>query len=281
MKAQRFRGAWRQLNLLIVLGVMSGFACTPADGLGARMAEADLLNSVFLAPPVEPDGAFLLCFRFEVTQAEFFGPQVPTEQADFPANQLTRTEAQAWAQTQGMRLPTKKEWFHLMRAGGPAMLLKTDRANTLEMGLKRVLKVGVFERGKTALGGYDFVGNVWEWLADDLPSAPLGNRQERALQIGGSFASYLPSQPDQEFGWYREAHEANRASDVGFRPVADAIPWLHEQIWPIWPPSSQQDLQALELALKRWRPYLRRDLAKRWAEAYPDQTEFASFLAGV
>jgi len=188
-----------------------------------------------------------------------------------------------------MRLPTKAEWFHLMDAGGPALLVKDDRANTLEMGLEHALKVGVFERGQTALGGYDFVGNVWEWLADDADESELGGaqlgtlpsgEQERALQIGGSFASYLPDHPDQEFGWYREAHEANRASDVGFRPVANALPWLHDQIFPFWPTSSQQDKQAMSLAMSRWRPYLRRELAKRWLQAYPDQSEFGSFLAG-
>jgi sulfatase-modifying factor enzyme 1 len=280
MMAYRFRCALRQCNLLVVLGVLVCFACAPSTGSATRMAEAELLDSVFLAPPLQPDGPFLLCFRFEVTLAEFSEKSVPADLADFPATMMTRPEAQTWAKAQGMRLPTRAEWFHLMNAGGTAILVKDDRANTLGLGLQRALKVGVFERGKTALGGYDFVGNVWEWLADDLEGVDPTLAPERALQIGGSFASYLPDRPDQDFGWFREAHELNRASDVGFRPVADALPWLRRFILPVWPHSSPQDQQALESAMKRWRPFLRRELASQWIQAYPGQADFGKFLAG-
>ncbi len=255
----------RILALILIL-IGGGFACDPGNGSRVPdVREAELADSVFLAPPVDWGGAFLVCFRFEVTQAEFGVEDINDESADLPAVQMSRPEAEAWASRMGMRLPSDEEWLHLRDAGG-SQRAPTGNANTLELGFARPLPVGVFERSRTPLGGYDFDGNVWEWLSTGGP--------ETAQQIGGSFASYGGhSEPPA-----REANEQDRASDVGFRPVADALPWLRLQIEAAWRDAPAEERQAYAMAVARWRPELRRQLAQNWREQYPDAEDFAAFL---
>lgn len=242
-------------------------ACAPGNGQQAlSLGEAELADSVFLAPPVHWGGSFLICFRFEVTQAEF--GQVPPGHNDamLPAVQLNRRQAQLWAEGRGMRLPSEVEWVHLRSAGGSERLHNED-ANTLELGLAKPLPVGVFESGRTPLGGYDFDGNVWEWLAD--------GSAEQARQMGGSFASYGSRSGSVPV---RSAHEMDKASDVGFRPVADALPWLRLRVEPAWREATEKERLSFASAFARWRPELRRQLAQNWLDEYPQAADFAEFM---
>lgn len=252
-------------GLLVLLLTLVG--CDAANGNGAlEVREAELLDSVFLAPPVDWGGAFLVCYRFEVTQSEFGVEDVADDDGDLPVTQISRTAAAEWAARRGMRLPSESEWMHLRTAGG-SQRPHNGNANTLELGLAKPLPVGVFERSRTPLGGYDFDGNVWEWLAD--------GGAEDARQIGGSFASYGTRGGAPPV---RTAHENDQSSDVGMRPVADALPWLRQQIEPAWRDAADDERHSYTLAVRRWRPELRRQLAQNWREAYPDATDFADFL---
>ena len=236
--------------------------------------EAELADSVFLAPPVAWGGPFLVCFRFEVTQAEYRGESIELEERDLPATQVNRSQASEWAAGRGMRLPTVNEWVHLRSAGG-TQSPPAGNANTLELGIAKPLPVGVFERSRTPLGGYDFDGNVWEWLASSENALAGLNPDPAAMQIGGSFASYsgIGDQPPT-----RIAHELDQSSDVGFRPVADALPWLKEQVHSAWLEASVSERRAFGLAFQRWRPELRRQVAQNWLEQNPQAADFADFL---
>ncbi len=255
--------------LLLFLGC--GGASKPVLGI----AEADLLDSVFLAPPVQWGGPFLVCFRFEVTRSEYLDEAQPEGSADLPASNLNRVEASYWSQARGLRLPTEEEWRHLRRAGGSQTPM-AGNANTLELGLGRALPVGVFERSRTPLGGYDFDGNVWEWLAEDRGISLPGATSEKAVQIGGSFATFGASTSAAT----RLANELDRASDVGFRPVADALIWMHSKFELAWTNGSQDERKAFAMALSRWRPEIRRQLAQRSRSEYPGAAAFADFLEG-
>ncbi len=250
-------------------------ACNNQTGTDVSdVREAELVDSVFLAPPVAWGGPFLVCYRFEVTQEEYRGESIQPEQRDLPATQVNRPQASVWAAGRGMRLPSQSEWVHLRSAGG-TQSPPAGNANTLELGIAKPLPVGVFERSRTPLGGYDFDGNVWEWLASS-ENEPVGFKPDpAAIQIGGSFASYsgLGEQPPT-----RIAHELDQSSDVGFRPVADALIWLQTQIQPAWREASESERRTIGLALQRWRPELRRQLAQNFLDHDPKARDFADFL---
>lgn len=237
--------------------------------------QAEPLAQFFLAPSPVARGPLLLVSRFEVTRAEYSDESDPLL-AELPAVGMTRPEAAAWARNQGMRLPTREEWLHLRVAGG-AVSREADRANTLELGLGRALPVGAIASGATGLGGYDFEGNVWEWLSSDAaPSSEDGVTEVRALQAGGSFASYRVGPREAAV---REANPTDRASDVGFRPVVEALPWLHDRLLPRWREADAESRERMRRAVAGWGAELRVQLVRRWRQSYPEEQDFARFLA--
>lgn len=260
----------------VCAGALSAVLLT-ACGNGATSAEqAEPLSQVFLAPSPDSGGPLLLVGRFEVTSLEF-GTSKSPEDAELPAVSMSRAQAASWAAERGMRLPTREEWIYLRVEGG-AVSRERGRANTLELGLGRSLPVGAIESGRTGLGGYDFEGNVWEWLADDAVPSELAEQTEpRALQAGGSFASYRAGPREAAL---READPMNRATDVGFRVLAEALPWLHDQVLPRWRSADADERKTMAACVALWGAELRVQLERRWRQAYPEETAFAEFLAG-
>lgn len=251
-------------------------ALTACDTGTETPTQAEPLAQYFLAPAPDARAPLLLVSRFEVTRAEYRGESDPSL-AELPAVGMTRNEAAAWSEEQGLRLPTREEWLHLRTAGG-AVSREKDRANTLELGLNRPLPVGAIASGATGLGGFDFEGNVWEWLSSDAASvAEDGVHEVRALQAGGSFASYRVGPREAAV---REANPTDRASDVGFRPVTEALPWLYEQVLPRWKSAGADERARMRLAVGDWRAELRVQLVRLWRQAYPSEPEFARFLGG-
>jgi len=260
--------------------VCAGALCAvmlTACGNGAASPElAEPLSQVFLAPSPESGGPLLLVGRFEVTRIEF-GTSTSSKDAELPAAGMTRAEAAAWAAERGMRLPTRAEWIHLRVEGG-AVSRERGRANTLELGLGRSLPVGAIESGRTGLGGYDFEGNVSEWLADNVDPGDSAGKDERgALYAGGSFATYLVGPREEAL---REAGPNDRASYVGFRVLAEALPWLHDQVLPRWRSADADERKTMSACVELWGAELRVQLERRWRQTYPDETAFAEFLAG-
>jgi len=244
--------------LVVLLAVACGRPGMPKPG-----SVAWFLDGCFLAPPLQAGGPLLLCGRFEVTREEYQGGRVAPALADLPATGMDRDEAAAWARERGFRLPTLQEWRHLA-AGGTTFpapgypwggVFQAARANTLELGLHRALPVGVFELGRNNLGGQDFAGNVWEWVADGPPGAP-----DLAWACGGSYAA-----PAERAGILetRLLTPGDRAEDLGFRVVAEAAPWFLEQVVPLWKADRGGDRELLRRSFRRWRRDLRRLLAGR------------------
>lgn len=264
------RHGWPRQWMAGVASALLFAAC--GNGVDAP-EQAEPLAQLFLAPSPDQRGPLLLVARYETTRAEF-GTSLDAEDGELPAVFMSRAEAQAWASERGMRLPSKEEWMHLRIAGGEVSR-ERERANTLELGLGRCLPVGSIESGKTGLGGYDFEGNVWEWLAEDAATA--SGTGGGALQAGGSFANYRTGPREDAL---REAGPEDRAKDVGFRVLIEALPWLHAEVLPRWKAAEQDERRILAACVERWGAELRIQLERRWLQTYPEETEFAAFLSG-
>ncbi len=228
------------------------------------------LRSMVLAPPSSPNSDdWLLCGRFELTDAEYRGLSDP-RLAEAPATWLDADEAQAWLEERGLRLPSVEEWVRLAGVDTSEPLRRSPglpvSANTLELGLGRALPVGVFERGRTPLGAYDFFGNVWEMT--------LPREDGRVEALGGSFAAHPVGVRAVD---RLVVERRDRAVDLGVRYVADAVPYLKERVEPVWRDAPEAVVAALEEAFGWWREDLRRGLADALEAAGCDPAFCAAF----
>lgn len=244
-------------------------ACQRAEPDFEPSPELRRLTGLGLAPGRSPGGGPLLFHRFEVTEAEYSGRRLTNGEPDLPAVFMTRDEAAAWAADEGMRLPTLAEWRYLAHGGrfsalypwGPAY--KPWVANTLDLGLNRRTPVGTFESGKTELAGYDFGGNVWEWVSDS-PAAWAG-----AAACGGSFASHEESARVRAV---RRLNPGDRAEDLGFRCVAEADAWFLRWLAPVWLSTEEEQRAGMRAVFATWDPGLRAELSRRLAaRSAPDE----------
>lgn len=267
---ERLRG----LRVVLLAGLLCTAGCSRADdaddsalreleGLAFVPAERVLFDS-FLRLVMYETPQPLLVDRFELTRAQWreFASARPQDidpdlsrrmdewggdDDDLPATFMTQLEAQACAQWRGMRLLTSDEW--LLCALGPerrqypwdAYERRDSVANTLDLGLGRPCAVGTFEGGRTSRGLYDLLGNVAEWVVDDVearrasPASRMGD--PRCSALGGSFRTW--SRPifrqvsagdagDRPYLAYR-LDPRSRQDDVGLRCAVSAREWLWER----------------------------------------------------
>jgi hypothetical protein len=175
--------------------------------------------------------------------------------AALPAVFLTRDEAEHYARSIGMRLPSSREWLYC--ALSPRALTypwadawQQGRANTLELGLspKAATPVGTFEGGRTATHLYDLLGNVWEWASDDL-YADAGP-ETQATAFGGSFSSYKQEMHREGAFFSQSLHPGTRLEDLGFRVAGFARAWLAAHAASLG--RSQDARRRLEAVGRRW-----------------------------
>ena len=223
-----------------------------------RLAFVPAAECIFAAPSVPPlvcsNGAALLVDRFEVRRGDWRrwylaqGGRDPWFEAeiarwepgseDWPAAFMDLAEARRYAASRGMRLLTAREWVRI--AAGPRLLAwpsgqnREAAANTLELGLGRPVPVGTFEPGRSPLGVYDLIGNVWEWVEDPIlyPYTLAAPGFERAM--GGSWLARkrrihdIVETSERKYWAFREQEldARARAIDVGLRCAAVAGEWL-------------------------------------------------------
>ncbi len=78
-----------------------------------------------------------------------------------PWRYISRDQAMQMCARGGKRLPTSEEWY----------LLTIGMANvesSCNIDSKKVAKTGEYQSCSTPSGAYDFVGNLWEWVSDDV-----------------------------------------------------------------------------------------------------------------
>lgn len=74
---------------------------------------------------------------------------------------ITRDQAMQMCARSGKRLPTSEEWYALSL--GMAQVEKNCNVSS-----KNVSNAGAFTDCHAPSGAYDLVGNVWEWVSDDV-----------------------------------------------------------------------------------------------------------------
>ena len=178
------------------------------------------------------------------------GPDSSMEnRADHPVTHISWSDAQAYCDWSGCRLPTEAEWEYAARGGlGQARYAWGDELepngkhmcniwqgafpddNTLEDGHHGTSPVGSYP--SNGFGLYDVAGNVWEWCADwwsttfhrnerrATRSNPLGPRRGEAKVIrGGSYLCHESYCNRYRVGARTASTPDSSTGNMGFRVV--------------------------------------------------------------
>ncbi|MHC4824741.1 MAG: formylglycine-generating enzyme family protein [Planctomycetota bacterium] len=232
------------LVLMLLLGIG---ACTRSDTTPLPESVARLEYMVLSYPTPWKD-QWVFAGRYEVTREEY-GASPREVDHDLPITMISFHEAEAWCAERNLRLPSYWEWRHFANSGRANSRVEETARNGLTLGLRRPLPVGVFERGRTADGAYDFFGNVREWAYD--------SEEERFLACGGSYASREADTIEQI-----EMLPSEQAEDVGFRYFADAPDYLMLEVVPLWAGLGQEQRALAVGFFSDWRPHMRTALAE-------------------
>lgn len=164
--------------------------------------------------------------------------------SNHPVVGISWYEASAYARWIGQRLPTEAEWqmaatwrirseTDLFRRFPWGDAMDKNRCNIWASAIGHTAPVDAFKEGAAPNGVQQLIGNIWEWVADDLSvttDAGAAVLAEVALKgsRGGAFDTFFESQAT---GLFRTGHIAMaRTHNVGLRcalSVMDA-PWLQE-----------------------------------------------------
>lgn len=164
------------------------------------------------------------------------GPKFPVDTANFPVVNVSWKDAVdfcAWKSKKlglTVRLPSEAEWEYAAR--GPERLKypwgaewNKDAAISKETGGK-VSAVKTFPINRSTAGAYDMVGNVWEWVSDEVKEGETASdsyvesarKKERKFRlVKGGCAEESSSEMDAQLRY--EVPENTKVKVIGFRYI--------------------------------------------------------------
>lgn len=152
-----------------------------------------------------------------------------------PWGYITRDQAMQMCARDGKRLPTSAEWYQLS-------LSMRNIEQTCNVQSKNVSDTGAFDECVSTQGIHDLVGNVWEWMSDDVINGIYNTRsvpssgyvsQVDAQGVAVSVSTeaqdlfekdYFWSRADGAYGMIRGGYY-DSGSDAGIYTIhADTLP---------------------------------------------------------
>jgi hypothetical protein len=121
-----------------------------------------------------------------------------SKKGTIPWSFITRDQAMQMCARAGKRLPTSNEWYSVS-------LGLTDVEAACNVASRKIAPSGTHEHCVSAGGIYDLVGNVWEWVSDDVMngvhgSTPLPESGYVAQVDAGGMATVSSEEPAALFG---------------------------------------------------------------------------------
>jgi formylglycine-generating enzyme required for sulfatase activity len=112
-----------------------------------------------------------------------------------PWSFVSRDQALQLCAREGKRLPTNTEWYSLS-------LGMSDVEKSCNISSRAMSETGKASACVSASGAYDLVGNVWEWVSDDVINGTYNNRQlpdnGYVAQIDNAGIAIMTEQSEQE-----------------------------------------------------------------------------------
>lgn len=167
---------------------------------------------------------------------------------DHPITRVTKSDAAAYCEWAGGRLPTEAEWEYAARGGVKGRIYPYDKKTITHRDAKflktrgKVQYKGTDPAGRSRPNGYglhDMAGNVWEWVADWYaedayqhcesgavdPAGPATG--DNGVVRGGSWRDQLP---DLRVSNRRAVAPETESRAIGFRCLLDAMPSPSERV---------------------------------------------------